>query len=90
MGLFAINGTITAIGQSQFTSELTVYAYIEITEASGRRVTVERVAACNEADAALQLGLSGEFFFDKIFLFWRTYRCQLWGVQSDGLTVFDR
>lgn len=90
MGLFAINGTITTIGQSVFTNDLTVYAYIEIREVSGRRVTVQKVAVCNETDAALQPGLSGEFFFDRIFLHGQPYRCQLWGIQSDGLAVFDR
>lgn len=90
MGIYAINGTITAIGQSQFTNDLTIYAYIEITEASGCRVTVEKVVACNEADAALQLGLFGEFFFDRIFLHGQPYRYQLWGLQTDSLAVFDR
>jgi hypothetical protein len=88
--MFTVSGTITAIGQSQLNNEVSVYADIEITETTGRRVTVQKVAVRNEADASLQLGLAGQFFFNRVFLHGQPYRCQLWGIQADGLTVFDR
>jgi hypothetical protein len=90
MGLFSISGTVSAIGQSIFNNDIAVYAYIEITETSGRRVSVEKVAVCNDAAAELQLGSAGEFFFDKMAVFDARFRCQLWGVKSDAGAVFDR
>lgn len=90
MSLFSINGTVTAIGQSLFNNDLTIYAYIEITEVSGRRVNVEKVAVCNDAASQLQLGSAGEFFFDKMFVHGRRFRCQLWGIKSESMAVFDR
>jgi len=90
MGLFSISGTVTAIGQSLFNNDIAVYAYIEITEASGRRVSVEKVAVFNDAASGLQLGGTGEFFFDKMTFFDARFRCQLWGVKSDATAVFDR
>ncbi len=38
MSLFSISGSVTAIGQSIFNNDLSIYAYIELTEVSGRRV----------------------------------------------------
>lgn len=90
MGLFSISGTVTAVGQSVFNNDIAIYAYIEITEASGRRVSVEKVAVCNDAASELQLGGAGEFFFDKIAVFDARFRCQLWGAKTDTAAVFDR
>jgi hypothetical protein len=90
MGLFSISGTVSGIGQSIFNNDIAIYAYIEITEASGRRISVEKVAACNDAGAQLQLDVTGEFFFDKMLVFDTRFRCQLWGVKSDSAAVFDR
>ncbi len=90
MGLFSISGTVTAIGQSVFNYDIALYAYIQITESSGRRVSVEKVAVCTVADSELQLGVVGEFFFDKMTFFDTRFRCQLWGVKTDAVAVFDR
>lgn len=90
MGLFSISGTVTAIGQSLFNSDLAIYAYVEITEASGRRVNVEKVAVCNDAATQLQLGSTGEFFFDKMYVLGGRFRCQLWGIKSESMAVLDR
>jgi hypothetical protein len=89
MSLFSIKGTVTAIGQSQFDNSITFYAYLEITEPSGRRIKIDQVAVCNDIASALRLGQSGEFFVDRIFRFSKTYRCQLWGIKSDGVATID-
>ena len=89
MSLFSIKGTVTAIGQSQFDNALTIYAYLEITEASGRRVSIDKVAVCNDVAASLRLGQSSEFFVDRIFCYSQTCRCQLWGIKADGIATFD-
>jgi hypothetical protein len=34
--------------------------------------------------ARLELGMTGEFFVDRIFRFSQTFRCQLFGVKADG------
>lgn len=90
MGLFSISGTITAIGQSIFNNDFTIYAYVEVTEASGRRVIVEKVIVCNDVAAMLLLGGVGEFFFDKWFVFDARFRAQLWAIKSDRAAVLDR
>jgi len=56
MSLFSIKGAVTAIGQSQFNNAITIYAYLEITEPSGRRVKIDQVAVCNDVAAAFRLG----------------------------------
>jgi hypothetical protein len=89
MSLFSIKGAVTAIGQSQFNNAITIYAYLEITEPSGRRVKIDQVAVCNDVAAAFRLGQSGEFFVDRIFRYSRTYRCQLWGIKADGIATLD-
>jgi hypothetical protein len=90
MSLSAISGTVTAVGQSVFSNDLTIFAYLEITEASGRRVSIEKVALCNDVMARLELGATGEFFVDRIFRFSQTFRCQLFGIKTDGVAVLDR
>jgi hypothetical protein len=90
MSLSAISGTVTAVGQSVFTNDLTIFAYVEITEASGRRVSIEKVAVCNDVMARLELGATGEFFVDRIFRFSQSFRCQLFGIKTDGVAVLDR
>jgi hypothetical protein len=90
MSLSSISGTVTAIGQSAFTNDLTVFAYLEITEASGRRVSIEKVAVCSDVMARLELGVTGEFFVDRIFNFSQSFRCQLFGIKTEGVAVLDR
>jgi hypothetical protein len=90
MSLSAISGTVTAVGQSVFTNDLTIFAYLEITEASGCRVSIEKVAVCNDVVARLELGANGEFFVDRIFRFSQTFRCRLFGIKTDGVAVLDR
>jgi len=90
MGLFSFAGTVVAIGQSEFDNHHTRYAFIEIVEPSGRRVIVQQVWVGNQAQAALNLGAKGEFFFDKFFAARKGFVSQLWGVKtSDGLVSFD-
>jgi hypothetical protein len=90
MSLSAISGTVTAVGQSVFTNDLTIFAYLEITEASGRRVSIEKVAVCNDVSARLELGATGEFLVDRIFRFSQSFRCQLFGIKTDRVAVLDR
>jgi hypothetical protein len=82
MGLLNLKGTITALGQSEFDNHTTIYAYLEITEASGRRILIDKVAVANDTAALLAMGSVGEFFFDQMFVYGRRYHCQLWGHQS--------
>jgi hypothetical protein len=89
MSLFLVSGTVTAIGQSVFTNDLTIFAFLEVAEASGRRVLIEKVAVCNEVVARLQVGMTGEFFVDRIFQFSQSFRCQLFGIKADGVAVLD-
>lgn len=88
MSLFAIEGTVTAVGQSLFDNDVTIYAYIEITETSGRRVMVEKVGVCNDVATVFRAGMSGEFFVDRLQSS-RLFRCQLWGIKSEGREIFD-
>jgi hypothetical protein len=90
MSLSAISGTVTAVGHSVFNNDLTIFAYLEITEASGCRTSVEKVAVCNDVMARLELGTAGEFFVDRIFRFSQSFRCQLFGIKTDGVAVLDR
>jgi hypothetical protein len=89
MSLFAIEGTLTALGQCEFDNLIVVYAYIEITKATGERVLVEKVAVCSDVSARLRLGQEGEFFIDRIRQVAPAVRCQLWGLKSDGVTTLD-
>ena len=90
MSLFNIRGTVTAVGQSQFDNNLTIFAYLEVTEMSGRRILIDKVAVCNDTSSLLQLGGTGEFFFDKMFIYGRKFHCQLWGIKADNMAVLDR
>jgi hypothetical protein len=90
MSLFELDGTITAIGQSVFDNNGTVYAYLEITEPGGGRTLVEKVAVCNDVGSQLSLGLSGRFYVDRIFRESGPLRCQLWGLKTEHRTVVDR
>jgi hypothetical protein len=62
MGLYAISGTISATGQYTFDNDIHVYACVEITDSSGARRMIDKVAVCNDANVHLAKGLSGEFF----------------------------
>ena len=89
MSLFAIEGTLTALGQSEFDNLIVVYAYIEITKPTGERVMVEKVAVCDDVSARLRLGQEGEFFVDRIRKAASSVRCQLWGLKADGVATLD-
>jgi len=88
MSLFHINGTVTAIGQSEFDNVVTLYAFLEITEASGRPISIEKVAVCSDVAARFKIGVSGEFFVDRISRH-SGIRCQLWGIKTNGVAVID-
>lgn len=90
MSLFELEGTITAIGQSIFDNDGAVYAYLEITDQTGGRTTVDKVAVCNDVGAVLAIGLSGQFFVDRILRSSGPLRCQLWGIKTDRLAILDR
>jgi len=90
MGLLNLKGTITALGQSQFDNVATIYAYIEITEASGRRILIDKAAVANDTAALLAMGSVGEFFFDQMFVYGRRYHYQLWGIKAENMAVIDR
>lgn len=90
MSLLTIKGTVTALGQSQFDNVVTIYAYIEITEPSGRRIQIEKVAVANDTAAQLDMGSIGEFFFDRMFVYGRRYHYQLWGIKAENMAVMDR
>ncbi len=90
MGVFNVTGTIAAIGQCEFNNRGTLYAFIDIVEPSGRRVSVQNVAIGNQVAPAIVLGTAGEFFFDKLFVPGRRFVSQMWGVKtSDGLVALD-
>lgn len=90
MSLFELEGTITAIGQSVFDNDIAVYAYLEIIDPAGGRTMVEKVAVCNDVGAVLAVGLSGQFFVDRMFRSSGALRCQLWGVRTERVAVLDR
>lgn len=89
-GFLSINDTVTALGQNVFDNNLTIYAYLEITEASGRRVLIDKVAVSNDMASLLQLGSVGEFFFNKMFGYGRRFHCQIWEIKSETTAVLDR
>jgi hypothetical protein len=90
MSLLNLKGTITALGQSHFDNVVTIYAYIEITESSGRRILIDKVAVANDTAALLAMGSVGEFFFDRMFVYGRLYHYQLWGIKAENMAVIDR
>ncbi len=87
--LFAVKGTVTTVGQSMLDNDVELFAYVEVTEPSGRRVMIEKVAVCNDVRAIFRLGMSGQFFVDRMFRS-GNLRCQLWGIKSDEREIFDR
>lgn len=90
MNLFEVEGTVTALGQCVFDNTGMIYAYITITDASGQRTMIEKVAVGNDIGAVLAIGQSGRFYVDRLFSGNNTYRCQLWGLKADGHAVIDR
>ena len=90
MGLYSITGTVSAIGQSNFDNDLYIYAYIAVTDQSGRRHMIDKVAVGNDVGSYLTPGLHGEFFFDSFFGNRSKIRCQLWGIKADAGSVIDR
>jgi hypothetical protein len=90
MGLYSITGTVSAIGQSSFDNELHLYAYVVVTDQTGRRHMIDKVAVGNDVGSYLTIGLYGEFFFDSFFGNRSKLRCQLWGVKADAGSVIDR
>ncbi|TKT71407.1 hypothetical protein YH63_008265 [Afipia massiliensis] len=90
MGLFQIEGTITSKGASQHDHSGRVYSFIELTEASGRRVRVETVGVSSAIDVHLELGATGTFYFDRLMGFLAPGAKHLWGVKSSsGEACFD-
>lgn len=90
MGLFQIEGTITSVGASQHDLSGRLYSFIELTEASGRRVRVETVGVSSEIDVHLELGAIGTFYFDRLMGFLAPGAKHLWGVKSsNGEACFD-
>ncbi|MCK1284730.1 hypothetical protein IVB41_12470 [Bradyrhizobium sp. 44] len=89
MSLFEIEGTVTAIGQSQFDNDMSIYAFIEVTDRNGLRTLIEKVGVFNDIGAVLAPGLSGHFYVDRIYRGSGALRCQLWGVRTDRLVVMD-
>jgi hypothetical protein len=90
VNLFELEGTLTALGQSFFDNNVMIYAYIVITDASGKRTMIEKVAVCNDIGAVLELGQNGRFYVDRLFNNYNTIRCQLWGLRTDELAVVDQ
>jgi hypothetical protein len=90
MNLFKLTGTVTALGQSIFDNDVAVYAYVEITDREGGRTMIEKVAVCNDVAAAFGVGCSGSFYIDRLFTGASAIRCQLFGVRTDRVAVFDR
>src|ERR1700694_1265804 len=89
MSLFAVKGAVTTVGQSMLDNDVELFAYIEITEPSGQRVMIEKIAVCNDVRAIFRMGMSGQFFVDRIFRS-GDLRCQLWGIKSGEREIFDR
>lgn len=87
--LFAVKGSVTNIGQSEFNNNAEIFAYIEITEPSGRRVMIEKVAVSNDVGAIFAMGVLGEFFIDRVFKS-GPVRTQLWGIKTHDREIFDR
>ncbi len=81
MGLFQIEGTITSVGASQHDLSGRLYSFIELTEASGRRVRVETVGVSSEIDVHLELGAIGTFYFDRLMGFLAQAR-NIFGVSN--------
>ena len=90
MSFFEVEGTISAIGQSQFDNDMSIYAFIEVTETTGDRTLIEKVAVFNDVGAVLALGVTGKFYVDRLYRANGRIRCQLWGVRSDRVAVLDR
>ena len=90
MNVFSVTGTIRSFGQSQFNLARHQYAYVEIVESNGRRVSVQNVLVGNRVGTVIDPSTQGEFFFDK-FLFMFVPIVQLWGVKThDGLVGYSR
>ena len=90
MGLFQIEGTITSVGASQQDPSGRLYSFIELTEAGGRRVRVERVGVASQVDVYLEPGSEGVFYFDRLMVFLGRSVKHLWGVKSsNGEACFD-
>ena len=90
MNLFELKGTVSALGQSVFDNDVVVYAFVEITDFEGGRTMIEKVAVCNDIGAVFAMGVSGSFYIDRLFRLSGPLRCQLFGVKTDRVAVFDR
>ena len=89
MGLYSLNGTITRLGQSEFNNDVTIYAFIEITDSKGARTLIKKVAVAVDVQAAIGEGVAGQFYFDDVFVFGRRYLCQFWGVRTATHSIVD-
>lgn len=90
MNLFELRGKVTALGQSVFDNDIVVYAFVEITDLEGSRTMIEKVAVCNDIGTVFAMGVSGSFYIDRLFQASGPLRCQLFGVKTDRVAVFDR
>ncbi|MFT3940293.1 hypothetical protein [Rhodopseudomonas sp.] len=89
MGLYALNVTITQLGQCEVDNDLVVYAFIEIVDPEGARTLVKKVAVCVDVQAVIQPGSQGTFFIDGVFVVGRRILSQLWGVSTGEREVVD-
>jgi hypothetical protein len=89
MGLYRFSGTITRLGQCEFTNDYEIYAYVEIATSSGGRQMIKKVAVFADIAACLFQGLEGDFYFDDVFVPGRRAHCQLWGIRSAERAVID-
>jgi hypothetical protein len=87
--LFVVKGSVTGIGQSKYNTNAEVFAYIEVTEPSGRRVMIEKVVVSTDVGAAFEMGATGELFVDRVFRSGEL-RCQLWGIKTPDREILDR
>jgi hypothetical protein len=91
MSQMKISGSVTALGQHSVLNDGAIYAYVEITEDSGRRLMIGKVAVRNDVGCLLTIGATGQFFIDQIFVITGGLRFQLWGAKlNNGLASFDR
>lgn len=87
--LFSVKGAVTNVGQSKYNNNAEVFAYVEVTEPSGRRVMIEKIVISNDVGSVFEAGIAGEFFVDRVFRSGEV-RCQLWGIKTHDREILDR
>lgn len=89
--LFSIKGRIVAYGNNQFNLRGTGYSSLDIIDANGRRIKVNRVGVHSCGTSCIYAGAEGEFFFDTVTLFpglWGYKHCY-GAVLNDGNNFYD-